>query len=134
MSRKITVSLTAWISVAFAGILSLAFSLWGVLAFLGLGLSDRILDDVLAIFPMLALPVYLLVIRSFRVAVISMWAFFFMEWARCCIIGWPVLCHNPVDSISGQILLSAAILLNLSFVLFSANEGVKVKNLKDAVR
>jgi hypothetical protein len=112
-------SVTVKVCTGVAGVLTFAYSALGALALLGLDLTSGLLKDVLAVYPVLAFPVFLLVALSLRWASVALWVFFILQWVRCCVISWPVLCHNPIDSFAGKMLLAAVLLVSSSFLLSS---------------
>jgi hypothetical protein len=119
MSYPLLKRATVNVSVGVTGTLTLVYSGLNGLSLLGLDLRAGPVKDILAIYPLLAFPAFLLVTISLRWATMALWAFFILQWARCCAISWPVLCLNPLDSFAGKILFAAVLLITLSFILSS---------------
>jgi hypothetical protein len=114
-----------------AGILSCLYSVMGIFALFGVGISIHPIEDLLTIYLCFAFPVFLLAMVSVRLAALSLWCYFFLDWVRCFVIGWPVICKNPVDSLGGKILLVIAVLATLAYMLFAkVYKGSQIPNLK----
>jgi hypothetical protein len=121
-SRSRLKVIAAGAAVGVAGLFTFVYSALNGLALLGLDFSSGMRADLLAIYPLLAFPTYLLVFVSPRWASAALWIFFILQWARCYAISWPVPCHNPIDSFAGKILLAAVVLVNMSWVLSHSSQ------------
>ena len=98
----------------FAGGLLLLQSLFGVFAILMFGF-DSLLEWTTALCLTLAFPLYLIGLKSLRVASRVLWAFFLAQWINECFIGQPPSLVNPLDWPHGDTLLAAIVLVQLGY-------------------
>jgi hypothetical protein len=106
-------------------------TIFGLFAILGLGF-DSVEDVTTALSLTLPFPIYLLGLKSLRLATVLLWLFFAAQWANRCLIGHPVFI-NPFDSPFGGTLFFAIALVQVGYLLLSkALDKRKLVRLSEA--
>jgi hypothetical protein len=107
------------ILLVLAGLLTLAYTLLGIV---GTGMMGPIvgLKDLVAVYyPLLAFPIFCLVFASLRIATIVLWTYLLFKWIFWLIISWPHIGFNPLSSKADQLLFLAAVLFQLALIAAS---------------
>ncbi len=107
------------------GVLLLQTS-FGVIAISMFGF-DSVSEVATALCLTLAFPIYLIALKSLRVATGLLWAFFLAQWLNECLISQPPHVVNALDWPHGDTLLAAIVLVQVGYLLLSriSNAGSK---------
>ena len=108
----------AFALLLFAGGLLLVQSLFGVFAILPFGF-DSVLEVTTALCLTLAFPLYLIGLKSLRVATWVLWGFFLAQWGNECLISRPPVLVSPLDWPHGVTLLAAIALVQVGYLMLS---------------
>jgi hypothetical protein len=91
-------------------------SIWGLIMALALDFRNP-WSIVNALVFVLALPLFLLIFWSRRLAISLLWALFFLRWAVECLNGKPPALCNPIQWPMGVFLLTGLLVLQISYLL-----------------
>jgi hypothetical protein len=103
--------------LALAGLLTFAYSALGFVALFGMDLTGGLIRDLLLLWPLLAFPVFLLILISLRWAVLAMWLLIFCAWGRCCEFNTSLWIHRLPESPADSALFVAVVLVTLSYII-----------------
>ena len=95
-------------------------SAFGVIAMLGIGF-DKFQGIVTVLCLTLAFPIFLLSIRSLRIALCSLWVFFIVQWANACLLGTHPELISPFDWWHGDVLFLAILLVQIAYIVYPLN-------------
>jgi len=88
---------------------------FGFIAMLGIGF-DTFRDVALVLCLTLAFPIFLLCIRSLRLAVWALWIFFIAQWLNACSLGTPPRFISPFDWWHDDVLFLGIVLVHIAYV------------------
>lgn len=91
-------------------------TLFGLVAMLGIGLGT--FRDVFVVLCLtLSFPIFLISIRSLRLAVWALWIFFIVQWADECSLGVAPHFISPFDWWHGDVLFLAIVLVQIAYII-----------------
>jgi hypothetical protein len=107
---------TARCLLLIAGLFLLLETLFGLIASLILD-THSIRDIVTALCLTLGFPIYLLGLRSIRMATIALWVFFVAQWVNGCLLSIPPALYSPFDWWHGDVLVASIVLVQVGYLL-----------------
>jgi hypothetical protein len=109
------------------GVILLLQSLFGMVAIVIFDFSS-IRDVTTALCLTLAFPIYLIGLKSLRVATWLLWVFFVLQWLRTCFFSQPPVLVSPFDWWHGDTLFASIVLVQVGYLILSrvSKKGVAI--------
>lgn len=135
MEMAVISMIARWLLLIGGGVL-LLLSLFGLLPilvgvlFVGEPFSIRDVPTVLCL--LLPFPMYLIGLKSLRIATFTLWSLFIVQWLIRCFISHPPTLLNPFDWWHGEVLFFSIVFVQVGYLILSrASRGRVVTNLYD---
>ena len=122
MSKSVVLAAKMMALVA-AGLLTAIYTAIQVLVLFGLDITTSVTGAISALWPLLAVPVFLLAFLSLKWATVGMWLLLACACGRCCGLGLSAWWAHLPDSKADEALFGAVLLITLAYIISPLSGG-----------
>lgn len=90
---------------------------------------DSIWEVTTALCLTLSFPIYLIGLKSLRIATLLLWVFFFLQWINECVISNPPDLANPFDWWRGDTLFAAIAFVQVGYLILARTSKEEAASL-----